>query len=340
MPVLKFKAGIVLWLLFGWMGVYASSMPTLPADVSRLHNLSRHVDGIEPLRYRDHTDMVRALVAPARSDAERAWLVYRWVTQNFRHDNRLARRVGSPERHALEDLIRLSGGSCEVYAHVTSGLLRAAGLEVQVVKGRAKSGFAPVGLNGENHVWNLVRVDGRWWVMDTTWGAGYVSGGRFYKDPSDLFFLMPPEMSTLSHYDPQDRLGVQSRLQLTPERFAAMPEDAIYLASLGVAPEAIFSSLQQNPRNGLVDTFNHKPGELKLRSVPLTRRLARNAQSFQIETAQFEEMFVVQGRSWIPMNKSGRVHHLELKPVRGELLVMGRRPKQTEYEAILAYEVQ
>lgn len=39
------------------------------------------------------------------------------------------------------------------------------------------------------------------------------------------------------------------------------------------------------------------------------------------------------------MKKDGVFHVLTMIPERGELLVMGRRPKQHDYEALLAYTV-
>lgn len=330
------------WILIGVShGAYAASTHgSVAMDSLRSSVLFEHVKNVKAVQYASHAQMVQKLVEPAKNDVEKAWLVYRWVTHNFRHDSRLASRVGRPERHSIDDLIRISGGSCEVYAHVASELLKAAGFETQVVQGRAKSGFAPVGLQGVNHVWNLVKVNGQWWVMDATWGAGYVAGGRFHKDPSDLFFLMSPELSTLSHYDPQDTLGVQSSQQLTSRRFAGMPDGAIYLAALGVPPQEIHAVFKHDSRAGLVETFNHGPGELRLRAVPLSRRLTRTTQVFQMDSNAFEEMMVVQGRNWVPLSKHGKSYHIEFKPAAGELLIMGRRPKQADFEAVLSYEVQ
>ncbi|HEX4917079.1 MAG TPA: transglutaminase domain-containing protein [Limnobacter sp.] len=338
--MLRSVFSVLVFALLFCRGPIAWAAVGLSLESLRSSVLFEHVRSIKAAQHSDHLSLVNKLVAPAKNDTEKAWLVYRWVTHNFRHDNRLAVRVGKPEQHALNDLIRLAGGSCEVYAHVTSELLRAAGLETKVVKGRAKSGFAPVGAQGINHVWNLVNVDGQWWVMDPTWGAGYVASGRFHREPSDLFFLMSPELSTLSHYDPQDTLGAQLAQQLTSRQFSGLPDGAIYLAALGISPADIHAQFKMDSRAGLVETFNQAAGDLRLRKVPISRRLPKTPQVFQIESSAFEELVLVQGRRWVPMSKTGRLYHIEFKPASGELLVMGRRPKQSEFEAILAYEVR
>lgn len=50
---------------------------------------------------------------------------------------------------------------CQGYACATEYLLRLLGIQSAVVTGNA---------NGESHAWNLVRLDGDYYYMDTTWG--------------------------------------------------------------------------------------------------------------------------------------------------------------------------
>lgn len=50
---------------------------------------------------------------------------------------------------------------CQGYACATEYLLRLLGIQSVIVTGNA---------NGESHAWNLVRLDGNYYYMDTTWG--------------------------------------------------------------------------------------------------------------------------------------------------------------------------
>lgn len=63
-------------------------------------------------------------------------------------------------------------GVCDGYTYAAKLLLDAVGIENEVAMGKA---------DGEDHVWNLVRVDGQYYHMDVTWDDPVDKSGKNHK---------------------------------------------------------------------------------------------------------------------------------------------------------------
>ena len=319
----------------------AFSSAPLASEQVRARYLEKQLSQVLSKKGLGVEERLRFILGVARSDHEKAWLIYQWVTRHFRHDTALASRIGDPSRHSLDDLYRKGGGSCAVYADVVYRLLSLAGLEAKTVYGTVKGsgGSSRSGLS-VNHVWNAVKINGEWRVIDATWGAGYVGPNGFQRDQNDLFFLMPAELSVLSHFDQSDTLGFRQELGVDASLFAKIPEDAIYAASIGFSALDILAFQRQYAGSPLVKTFDQPIDRFRVVRAPVEGRLKRKLHRFEFESGGFEELMVLQGKTWTPMHKDGLRHAVALIPMKGELLVMGRRPKQHEYEALLEYTVK
>lgn len=281
--------------------------------------------------------LVQTLTEGASSDVDRARRIYRWVIQNVGHDSSAARRIGDPSRHSIDELIRYGRGSCAVYAHVTEQLMRMAGLEVKSVVGWARVGEA--GTPAQSHSWNLVKLNGAWHVVDATWGAGYVDGGRFVKEPSDVYFMMPPVQAALSHFDPKDQTGVQASIGMNETLFNRIPDSALNLSAQGFSATQLFEVARQ--RQEFVEFYDHQPGDYQVIKAQPSRHIRSGTQEFVLKSNQFEELFAVQGRQWVPFKREANGQHsLRFSAKPGELTLMGRRKGSAEYEGLLGYQVR
>jgi transglutaminase-like putative cysteine protease len=102
-----------------------------------------------------------------------------------------------------ETVFRTRRSVCAGYANLLAALGEAAGDEIVVVGGDARTTGNE--LTGEGHAWNAARIAGRWTLLDATWDAGFLKDGRFEKRYSTEFLFTPPEVQGLSHFPEEDR---------------------------------------------------------------------------------------------------------------------------------------
>ncbi len=88
------------------------------------------------------------------SDFEKAKAVNDYIVLNTTYSENTATSPHNPYA-----ILKEGKGVCQAYALLTYRLLKAGGMDVRYVTGYA----------GEDHAWNLVKVDGKWYHLDTTW---------------------------------------------------------------------------------------------------------------------------------------------------------------------------
>lgn len=333
--------GLCLWLISAVSILYAFASTASAVD-DRHSELRIRMQTIISNGHLDVEQRRKALLELAADDHERAWLLYSWVTGHFKHDARMAALIGDPSTVTLDRLFQLGGGSCAVFANVFHRLMQGSGLAVKTIYGLAKGEESSKRLNemASNHVWNLVKIGGVWYLMDATWGAGYVALDGFHREQTDLFFKVPLERAVLSHFDPADQLEHQASLGVDYTKFKRISDDATYAAAVGFDVASILQLYIDQQRNKLVTTFNSLEGSFKVIEAPLIARLNKRVLRFRIESSEYEQLVVIQGKTWTPMLKYGNSHSIEYEPSAGVLTVMARRPKEHVFEALLVYSVQ
>ena len=151
------------------------------------------------------------LARAGSDDITRARALYRWIAGHIDYDVN-GFRSGNYGDLSPEGVLRSRSSVCEGYASLAEALGSAMGLQVQVVPGWSKGYGYTSGQRFDgptNHAWNAVRIDGRWRLMDATWGAGYLDERtQFVRRFQEHYFLTAPDAFVFDHlpHDPQWQL--------------------------------------------------------------------------------------------------------------------------------------
>ncbi|MBI4297969.1 MAG: hypothetical protein HY676_05500 [Chloroflexi bacterium] len=202
----------------------ARTPQAIPFDPTRLAEIDAHALSAPSIAESSVKSLAAYLVSPTLNDFEKSRTIFRWITENISYDA-IAFFTKNLGDQSAETTLRKRTAVCGGYSALFQALGRAAGLEVVTVEGWAKGyGYDLSELNGEtNHAWNAVRIDGRWYLVDSTWGAGALTeAGNFKPEFKPYYWLTPPAQFIVNHL-PEDSQWQLLPTLISKAEYAAMP---------------------------------------------------------------------------------------------------------------------
>jgi hypothetical protein len=170
--------------------------------------------------------LVKALVAGAADDFDRARALHDWIALNIAYDGAAFRGESAmvTEPYAV---IGRGASVCQGYAEVYALLCSLAGLECRVVSGAARGyGFDPFAERdlpyAENHAWNAVRIATGWYLVDVTWDAGGYDGARFTFSYGTGYLFTRPDVFICTHFPGDPRWQLLDKA-VSHAEFASLP---------------------------------------------------------------------------------------------------------------------
>ena len=154
--------------------------------------------------------ILKEIIKPNMSEVEKVAAVNEYIVKNTRYEENVPSELNSSP-YASYALFKGGVGVCQAYAVAAYEMLKALGFEVEYVTGYA---------NGISHAWNLVKVDGQWYNLDTTWNDP--SFGASIQNVDDFisykYFLISDQVIKADHVFDE----YASRPKATSERFSAV----------------------------------------------------------------------------------------------------------------------
>lgn len=147
-------------------------------------------------------EIASELSSIAQTDWEKARAIYLWICWNISYDTEafFKNKYNSPN---TQNTLIEGKAVCSGYSDLACELGSLLGLEIVSISGYSKgyNYFQNDTFENTNHAWNAFRVNDVWYLMDVTWGSGYVNDKKmFVKDVTTTWFAMDPYLFFLTHY--------------------------------------------------------------------------------------------------------------------------------------------
>jgi hypothetical protein len=288
----------------------------------------------------------RHLGSIGRNDRERARAIFRWITSRVAYDAEgLANKRIEDTR--AEGVLKSRKTICDGYANLFEKLGKFAGLEVVKIPGHAKpNDFTPgdsFRKDSITHAWNAVKIDGTWRLVDSTWGAGAVNGGRFVPRLNEYYFLTPASQLAFSHFPKEARWQLVNSDPVTEGDFGAWPKFDYRLFQVGVKVATARRRLEANPTGRWVLAYPQPGTKVTILEAPLDYRLdASKNYRIRLKARGFADLAIINGDAkWQRLAEKDGVYEGTFSGKRGDLVLAGRLVhKDNKYVGFLRYAVE
>ena len=314
-----------------------------PPKNPRFNALEKHALSAKSADEKDFATLAAFLVSKAKGDKEKAWCIYRWVTDLLAY-NVEAFLAKNPGDNSIETVLKTRLCVCEGYSRMFLKLCEEAGLEAVKVTGVARSGSKDAKGKPafESHAWNVVKLDGKWELIDSTFGSGSVDKKAFVKNFEPMFFMVPPEQMRFTHFHEDAKWQLLEKT-ITREKFDKQPLVQASLFKLGLSPVSILKATKSSSFGGFPEIFDVAKTKIKVVEVPLNAKL-KTGQIYRIaiESPELSKVLILSNdKQQMNLQKQGSSFTGEVRALSGTMLIAVQKSNQgNEYSFLLRYKVE
>ena len=139
----------------------------------------------------------------ASDDFERVKMIHDIICLTIRYDDDSYWSGDTPSQES-EDVFKSGYAVCEGFSSAFKRLCDELNITCRVVHGYSRGVSADI--NNErktfssNHAWNIVTIDGKDYIVDSTWDEGYMKGTKSIHEYTTHWLFPNPEQFIYSHY--------------------------------------------------------------------------------------------------------------------------------------------
>jgi hypothetical protein len=149
------------------------------------------------------SELVAFINSNFSTETDKLRAVFIWIATHFEYDvaNMFTLKLYTEPQEIIDELLKNNTGVCIHFAYLFNEIGNKLGIKTFVISGYTKQNGL---VDNMPHVWCASLVDSMWYLIDPTWGAGYVQNQKFIKKLNDYYFKTAPEDLIRSHipFDP------------------------------------------------------------------------------------------------------------------------------------------
>ncbi|WP_281234474.1 transglutaminase domain-containing protein [Flavobacterium gelatinilyticum] len=156
------------------------------------------------------------------SEHDKARAIYSWIALNLNYDVKTyldppkqktykfkteaewAKKKQLLNAKTIQKTFNSKKAVCEGFALLYEYLATLSGLKCQTIVGDSKTLLNDIGRKRlrSNHAWNTVQINGKWILLDVTWGNGFYNEKRkvVIKEFTPIYFDMNPDYFYAKHF--------------------------------------------------------------------------------------------------------------------------------------------
>ncbi|XP_032997774.1 kyphoscoliosis peptidase-like [Lacerta agilis] len=165
---------------YPWVGCNKKSMPIDLTEFKELDAYAQKVNVKDTVE-----NLVSVLLQKAHSDLEKVRAIWVWICHHIEYDAEGCHNRELSLKPA--DVLRSGKTICAGYALLFAKMCSIAGIQCEYLVGRSK--------RMKKHAWNAVHLDGKWHLLDCTWGRCRDLGRC-----NDFYFLTHPALFVEDHF--------------------------------------------------------------------------------------------------------------------------------------------
>ena len=188
---------LVIMFLFAFQGLDAQEKT---GDFRRVDELALRIPDSQT---RTTREIAVYITSNFSSQTDRSRAIFVWVATTIQYDvdNMFAINFYQNTDEIIKEALSGRKGVCQHFAELYSAIANQSGLKTFVVSGYTKQNGS---VDYLPHAWCASQIDSVWYLIDPTWGSGYISKGKFVRKINDNYFKAKPEKLISSHmpFDP------------------------------------------------------------------------------------------------------------------------------------------